>query len=295
MGCCLERNIPEIVLVSDEAQDSGEESACSSSLNFLSRRSSCSPPSKILPSYGSRSLSPADIEFPELFIHAPSETHPQSSYDFQNSSRLSISAFGSSFLSSMANPPITEVTPQLFLGSFEDARNELGLRLRAITHTISLIGPKHITAGIEHKHYPMNDQGKTDLEKIIDNLWTFVEQSQQPGSALFVHCMLGQNRSATVVIAILMRLKGWSLQEAFKIVKLKRPLVQINENYAKQLSQMEEELHGCISVAQNWMEIRFADMESGNVLFFGDSFMSYDDHSLKEMLEHNSLRKMVDL
>lgn len=295
MGCCLERNITDVVLVSDEAQDSCEESACSSSLNFLSRQSSRSPPSKILSSNGSRSLSPADIGFPELFIHAPSETHLQSSYDFETASRLSTSAFASSFLSSMANPPITEVTPQMFFGSFEDARNEVELLLRAITHTISLIGPKHLIAGIEHEHYPMNDQGKTDLAKIIDNLWTFVEQSQRPGNALFVHCMFGQNRSATIVIAILMRLKGWSLQEAFEIVKSKRPLVQINKNYAKQLLQMEEELHGYTSVAKNWMEIRFADMESGKVLFFGDSFMSYDDHSPEEMLECNSLRRMVYL
>jgi len=288
MGCCLERNIIDIVLVDGEVQDSCDESACSASLHFIPRQSSCSPPSKIIPTNGSRSLSPVEIGFPELFISAPSETHLQSSYDFQTASRLSISAFGSSFLSSMANPPITEVTPKLFFGSFEDATNELELRSRAITHTISLIGPKHIIAGIEHKHYPMNDWGKTDLEKIIDNLWTFIEQSQRPGNALFVHCMSGQNRSASFVVAILMRLKGWSLQEAFKMVKIKRPLVQINENYAKQLSQMEEELYGYTSVANNWMEIRCADMESGKVLFFGDSYMSYDDQTPQEMLQRKS-------
>jgi len=288
MGCCLERNITDIVLVGGEAEDSCEESACSASLHFLPRQSSYSPPSKVLPSNGSRSLSPVNIGFPELFIHAPSETNLQSSYDFQTVSRLSISAFGSSFLSSMANPPITEVTPQLFFGSFEDAMNEVELQSRAITHTISLIGPKHQIAGMEQKHYPMNDMGKTDLGKIIDNLWTFVQQSQRPGNALFVHCMSGQNRSASIVVAILMRLKGWSLQEAFKIVKMKRPLVQINENYAKQLSQMEEELYGYTSVAKNWMEIRFADMESGKVLFFGDSYMSYDDQTPQEILQRKS-------
>jgi len=286
MGCCLERELTELVLVNAEAQDSceAEESACSISVNVL-QRSSFSPPSKTLPSFDSRSLSTGDLRFPELVIYSPSDTALQSSYD-----RVSISALGS-FQSSMANPPLTEVTPQLYFGSWEDAKNEPELRSRAITHTVSLIGPKNPIAGIAHRHYPMNDYGQTDLEKMMNNLWTFFEQSQRPGNALFVHCMSGQNRSATIVIAILMRRHGWSLQDAFKIVKSMRPLVQINEQYAKQLSKMEQELHGHTSVSPNWMEIRFADMESGKVVFFGDSFVSYDDQNPIEMLMRSSLKR----
>jgi len=274
--------------VGGEAQESCEKSDCSDSLQILPQQSTGSSPSKILRSCGSRSISPTDIEFPELLIYATYDSPQQSNYDF--GSIVSTTALGSSMQSSMASPTLTEVTPQLFFGTFEDAKNEQELRSRAITHIISLIGHKHLVAGIAHEHHPMHDMGKTDLENIIDNLWTFVEESQRPGNALFVHCMWGQNRSASIMIVILMRRHGWSLKEAFKFLKRKRPLVQIHAQYAKQLAKIEQELYGRTSVSKNWMEIRAADMDSGKVVFFGDSIMSNDDQSIIEMMEQSSLK-----
>jgi len=279
-------------LAGADAQESCEMSDCSNSLQILGRQSRCLSPTKMLKSCSSRSISPptADIGFPELFTHAIYST-PLQSLDFWTGSIVSTTGVGSSLLSSMVNPTLTEVTPQLFLGSLEDAKNEQELRSRAITHVISLIGNKHLIRGIAHQHHPMNDMGKTDLENIMNNLWTFVEQSQRPGNALFVHCMWGQNRSAVIMIVILMRCHSWSLQEAFKFLKSKRPLVQINEQYAKQLEKIEQELYGRTSVSKNWMEIRAVDMESGKVVFFGDS-----DLSIREMMEkRSSLKRETDL
>jgi len=287
MGCCSCFQT-EVVLVGGETQEDHEEYECSDSLKVIPRHSSCSPPSKIVKSFGSWSLSPADIGFPDLFTCPIHDTPLQASV-------VSMSAVGSSLLSSMASPPLTEVTPQLFFGSWEDAKNEYEMQSREITHIISLVGQKHLIAGIEHKHHPMNDYGKTDLDSIITKSWAFVEQSQRPGNALFIHCMWGQNRSATIMIVILMKHHGWSLQDAFRFIKRKRPLVQINEQYAKQLAKMEKKLLGRSSVSKNWMEIRTADMDTGKVNFFGDSMLSYDDMrsfddiSIREMLERNSL------
>jgi len=259
--------------ISDEV-DCSEESAGSASLKFLPPHSSKSGSLKFLEPHGSSSVDTGNT----IIVNSPSDdTLPQSSFEHRTCRYASLYTFRSTIESIFAKPPLTEVTSQLYFGSFDDAKNEEELRSREITHTISLIGPKHLIAGIEHKHNPMNDFGRTDLKKLIKNLWAFVEESQQEGKALFVHCMCGQNRSATVVIAILMRRHGKSLIDAFKIVKHKRPLVQINEQYAKQLSKMELELHGQTSVSKNWMEIRFADMETGKVVFYGDSILSKRD------------------
>jgi len=196
------------------------------------------------------------------------------------------------------NPPLTEVTSQLYLGSFEDAKNEEELRSRGITHIICLIGPIHPIAGIEHRHNPMNDHGKTDLKQVMEELKAFVEESQQPGKSLFVHCISGQNRSATVVIAILMRITGKSLLDAWKVVMKKRPVVQINKGYAKQLTQMELELYGRTSVSENWMEIRSFNMDTGKVIFFGDSglscFASISPTSIKKS-KRNPYKRVIDI
>jgi len=117
----------------------------------------------------------------------------------------------------------------------------------------------------------MNDYGRTDLKKLLKQIRSFVEDSQLPGKKLFVHCQSGQNRSATVVIAILMTLgnQPMTLLDAYSYVKTRRQMVQINEKYAKQLSDLEYELFGKITVPKDWMKIRSADFNTGKVTFCG--------------------------
>jgi len=169
--------------------------------------------------------------------------------------------------------PLTEVTPKLFFGSFEDANNEQKLKDLGITHIISLIGPKNEIKGIKHKHKPMSDYGRTDLKGVIATIWPFVLESQLDCNKLFVHCQSGQNRSATVVLSILLKLKNEKLDDLYRMLKKKRPVVQINEIYARQLSEIESELFGQTSVPKNWMSISSYDMESGDVEF-NDEFQS---------------------
>lgn len=163
--------------------------------------------------------------------------------------------------------PLTEVTPKLFFGTFDDANDEGKLKGLGITHIISLIGPKHEIEGIKHEHKPMSDFGRTDLKQVITELWPFILESQQVGNKLFIHCQCGQNRSATVVLSILMKLMGEKLDVLYRMVKKKRPVIQISEKYAKQLSEMEIELFGETSVPRRWMSICSYDMVSGDVEF----------------------------
>merc|ERR1719193_410062 len=122
----------------------------------------------------------------------------------------SISAITPSTKNSASNGH-TKVTSQLFLGSMDDARNEAELRDKRVTHIISLIGHMHQIAGMKQMQCPMHDYGQTDLKWVMTKLREFVEESQQVGNILFIHCMSGQNRSATVILAILMKYQGLNL------------------------------------------------------------------------------------
>jgi len=183
----------------------------------------------------------------------------------------------SSSSSGLVRTPLTGITSQLFLGSLEDARNEIELRKRKITHIISLIGPSCLIEGMSHEHNPMNDYGRSDLKCVVEKLMPFIEESQKPLNVLFVHCMSGQNRSASLVIAIIMKLHRKTLREAFRMVKKKRPLVQINVLYAKQLIRMELELFGKSTMPKDWMEINFVNVATGSVVFVGDDMCSYNN------------------
>ena len=65
-----------------------------------------------------------------------------------------------------------------------------------------------------------------DLEDNM-NAWIFPElkdacefiRSNLEKTNVFVHCHVGVSRSATLVIAFMMVLKGWDREEAFKYAK----------------------------------------------------------------------------
>ncbi|KAL0175932.1 hypothetical protein M9458_028262, partial [Cirrhinus mrigala] len=55
------------------------------------------------------------------------------------------------------------------------------------------------------------------------------------GQAILVHCKMGVSRSASTVIAYLMKQQGWALDHALNHVRERRPIVQPNEGFLKQL------------------------------------------------------------
>jgi len=179
------------------------------------------------------------------------------------------SFWGSSSRSSKFGPyPITEVIPdKLYLGCERRAFNDDELLALGITHVLSVTNHINSIEGIKHEHFVMHDRGKTELNKVLKKVYPFMKQAQKPKKKLFVHCKLGQNRSATVVISFLMKSSGLTLYEAHKMLKEKRPLIQVHRNYAKMLLQLDRELFGEASLPDDWMELDKVDYLSGTVLY----------------------------
>lgn len=164
--------------------------------------------------------------------------------------------------------PITEVIPgKLFLGCENHAFNEDKLLALGITHILSLTDRINAIEGIEQEHFVMNDSGRTELKKVMKKVHPFMKRATQRKNKLYVHCKLGQNRSATVVISFLMKIRGLTLYQAHKMLKEMRPLVQVHQNYAKMLLKLDKELFGETSLPDDWMEIDSYDMKSGDVYY----------------------------
>ncbi|KAL6553591.1 Protein-tyrosine-phosphatase ibr5 [Orobanche gracilis] len=78
----------------------------------------------------------------------------------------------------------------------------------------------------------------------FDDANQFLEQCELYKSRVLVHCMSGKSRSPAIVIAYLMKSKGWRFAQSYQWVKERRPSVEINQEIHQQLEEYEQKIFG---------------------------------------------------
>lgn len=127
----------------------------------------------------------------------------------------------------------------LYLGGLAAARNLDILNKYGITHILTIENfplPKTIE---ENKQFStmfikLSDQPKEDLLSHFDATDVFIKDGLLKGAVL-VHCVFGKSRSASVVIAHIMKKYGITYSEAFDRVKAKRHIICPNRGFISQL------------------------------------------------------------
>lgn len=135
-----------------------------------------------------------------------------------------------------------EIEPRLFLGSI-DALDEAWLRTHNITHVISVVPlepHEHVpvwTIRAQHLEISVRDARDQDLLRYFDQTCAFIVNAlaEKPNNNVLVHCYAGISRSASVIIAYLMKLHTWSYPEALACVRQERAIVQPNYAFEVQL------------------------------------------------------------
>lgn len=92
---------------------------------------------------------------------------------------------------------------------------------------------------IKYCQVPINDVEGADILTYLPGATTFLNAMLTKTNVL-VHCQVGMSRSATVVIAYLMRFKGMSRDEAYMLCKKRRPLINPNPGFWEQLKKFEK-------------------------------------------------------
>lgn len=149
------------------------------------------------------------------------------------------------------NAELTPILPFLFLGNEQDAQDlelmqrlNIGYVLNVTTH-LPLF---HYERGaLSYKRLPATDSNKQNLRQYFEEAFEFIEEAHQAGQGLLIHCQAGVSRSATIVIAYLMKHTWMTMTDAYKFVKARRPIISPNLNFMGQLLEFEEDLNNGVT------------------------------------------------
>ncbi|KAG7267172.1 hypothetical protein CRUP_008993 [Coryphaenoides rupestris] len=149
------------------------------------------------------------------------------------------------------NAELTAILPLLYLGNERDARDlallrraNIGFVLNVTTH---LPLYHYDTGAFCYKRLPATDSNKQNLRQYFEEAFEFIEEAQRSGLGLLIHCQAGVSRSATMVIAYLMKHTWMTMTDAYKFVKARRPIISPNLNFMGQLLEFEEDLNSGIT------------------------------------------------
>lgn len=77
-------------------------------------------------------------------------------------------------------------------------------------------------AGFDHMIVRVMDKPGQDLLSYLDITHEFIEEGRRSGGGVLVHCMAGISRSATCLLAYIMRAEGLPLNQALELLQAKR-------------------------------------------------------------------------
>ncbi|KAG7984876.1 hypothetical protein I3843_04G182200 [Carya illinoinensis] len=139
----------------------------------------------------------------------------------------------------------SEILPEfLYLGSYDNASRSELLKTQGISRVLNTVPACQNLYKNSFTYHCLQD----DKTLPFDNAIQFLEQCERDKARVLVHCMSGKNRSPAIVIAYLMKSKGWRLAQSYQWVKERRPSVELSEAVYQQLQEYEQKIFGSIGI-----------------------------------------------
>lgn len=126
----------------------------------------------------------------------------------------------------------------LYLGNWFSGRNYRNWKFTRVIN----ITQTNASYDIPHMWIDLLDHESSDLLSKLESATDYIYQSLKNGHKVLVHCQAGISRSATIVIAFVMRALHKDLDDALDYVKMKRPVVNPNRGFLRQLELFERQL-----------------------------------------------------
>ncbi len=139
----------------------------------------------------------------------------------------------------------SKITDRLYLSDLASACNLEALKENNITHIICVILAVDpiFQNDFEYLNIPARDIDEENLYKYFDQSYKFIEDAIAQGGNVLVHCAYGRSRSASIVIAYIIKKYGMTYEEAYNYVHDIRPIIEPNPGFVKQLIQYYNDLN----------------------------------------------------
>ena len=136
--------------------------------------------------------------------------------------------------------PPSLICDRLFLGSEYNAANKAELKSLGITHILNVTVEvsKFFPQDFQYHQVCVLDTPQATILPYLERALDFMDAGIKSGGCL-VHCQRGVSRSASFVIAYLMKTQRLCAEDAIKQVKQRRRIVKPNTGFVKQLKEWE--------------------------------------------------------
>lgn len=131
-----------------------------------------------------------------------------------------------------------KVYDRLYLGALEDVFKITTMKEAGISHILSILDrslPVSIRKQFTCKYVEVLDLPDEDLLSYFEECLRFIDEGRNNGTGVLVHCLVGCSRSATIVIAWMMRERQINVEDAVNSVKECRPRIRPNDGFKFQL------------------------------------------------------------
>lgn len=146
----------------------------------------------------------------------------------------------------LSNSSHSEPKRVIYLSGDSGANNFAMISHLGITHILNVSDciPNYYedTSEITYMRVPIADCGSVVLKNYFPAVFAFINNALDSGGRILVHCFAGKSRSASFVIAYLMKYQAMSFKHAFEHVQKHRTVVEPNLGFELQLYAFEKTL-----------------------------------------------------
>lgn len=128
------------------------------------------------------------------------------------------------------------IAPGIYVGNYASASDRTFLQTSGITLVLNCTREVPVPAelyknlGIEAYRLPLvdstSDEAQVAMHDVVDRAVELMREHIARGGNVLVHCFAGVQRSATIVLAYLMRLHPtWPVHKLMGLMRMRRPIV----------------------------------------------------------------------